>query len=201
MPSPTLDADQQKRYDEILSKLGKERADAYANRIAPALTKPVTPPAPVTSLKIDLTPDNLPLGVSPPSVPLPALREQRLDRVPLDTIKLDQDTLAQKALDVKIIVKQRQGMSYKDARDEALKEIDAAKMKPRTIEYRSPPSPFGYSELAVRGEELLPKLSTMEVAAHALTPQALETAEQAEGRHEFEKAKRVAKQGDRKSVV
>lgn len=197
---PSLDADQQKRYDEILSKLGKERADAYANRIAPALTKPVTPPAPVTSLKIDLTPpartpDNLPLGVSPPSVPLPALREQRLDRVPLDTIKLDQDTLAQKALDVKIIVKQRQGMSYKDARDEALKEIDAAKMKPRTIEYRSPPSPFGYSELAVRGEELLPKLSTMEVAAHALTPQALETAEQAEGRHEFEKAKRVAKQG------
>lgn len=213
-PAPVpLTPEQQLKYDDLYQLLGKKRADDYAvgvSRPAPTPAPVVTPPAPEpvpaepaqpriapVSGRIVTGPDGrptfVPVGMEPPPTPMPEPREARLERPNIPTIRLDQETLAQRAIEVRTITKQQQGMSYEDARKQATEEITKMRETPRTVEYGAPKAPPGYSELAVRGEELLPKLSAGEVALEAIKPQVIETAEQAEGRRRFERAKNDAK--------
>lgn len=184
-PSPLpLDAAQQARYDELYEFGGAARADAYANRVsAPA---PLPAAAAPTPLIIPLAP---PVGTVPSPTPLPEMRTQLLDRDNLSTLRFDQDAAAQRAIEVRTITKQREGKSFDDSKREATDEITRLRETPRTTEFGAPRAPPGASEIAVRGAELLPKMSRKEAVVEAIKPQVLETAEQAEGRRRFERAK------------
>lgn len=194
-PSPfPLDPTQQERYDELYSLLGAERADAYAKRMSPpapvVAAAPAPPPAAPAPVIIPLAP---PVGMVPSPTPLPQPRQQLLDRPNVPTIRLEGDNAAKSAIDVRTIVKQREGKSFEQAKREATDEIARIRKTPRTIEYGAPKAPPGASELAVRGEELLPRMSSGEVVLESIKPQVLETAQQAEGRRLFERAKADAR--------
>jgi hypothetical protein len=194
-PSPLpLDARQQAKYDELYLLLGKSDADTYAagvSKPAPVVAAPVAlpaaAPAPVT---ISLAP---PVGMVPSPTPLPEPRQQLLDRPNLPTLQLDAEGLAQRAIEVRTIVKQREGKSFDEAKREATAEITRLRETPRTVEYGAPRAVPGASELAVRGEELLPRMGKTEVVLESIKPQVLETAQQAEGRRRFERAKADAR--------
>jgi len=191
-PSPLpLDPTQQERYDELYSLLGAERADAYAKRVSPPAPVVAAPaPPPVAPVPIPLAP---PIGMVPSPTPLPAPRGQLLDRPNLPTLRLEGEEVAQRAIEVRTIVKQREGKSFEQAKQEATDEITRLRETPRTIEYGTPKAPPGASELAVRGEELLPRMGRREVVIESIKPQVLETAAQAEGRRRFERAKADAR--------
>jgi hypothetical protein len=107
---------------------------------------------------------------------------------------MTQDELTESAIKARTIVLQRSGLDYETARKQAEEAIAAARNAPRTVEFRpTPAKPAGYSELAVRGEEMLPKLSAGEATIEAIKPQVLETESQAEGRRRFEEQQRAAK--------
>jgi hypothetical protein len=111
----------------------------------------------------------------------------------LPTLQLDAEGLAQRAIEVRTIVKQREGKSFDEAKREATAEITRLRETPRTVEYGAPRAVPGASELAVRGEELLPRMGKTEVVLESIKPQVLETAQQAEGRRRFERAKADAR--------
>jgi hypothetical protein len=108
-------------------------------------------------------------------------------------MKLTIDGLADRAIQVQTALKQRQGLSYDEARAEAESEVGKIKGAPRTIDYFPKPVPTGYSEIAVRGEELLPKMSAPVALLQSFQPQVLETEQEAAGRRRFAAAQRDAK--------
>lgn len=191
-PSPLpLDARQQAKYDELYLLLGKSDADDYASGVSKPLPVVAAPaPPPVAPKPIPLAP---PIGMVPSPTPLPAPRGQLLDRPNLPTLRLEGEEVAQRAIEVRTIVKQREGKSFEQAKQEATDEITRLRETPRTIEYGTPKAPPGASELAVRGEELLPRMGRGEVVIESIKPQVLETAAQAEGRRLFDRAKADAR--------
>jgi hypothetical protein len=107
---------------------------------------------------------------------------------------MTQDELTESAIKARTIVLQRSGLDYDTARAQAEEAVAATRNAPRTVEFKPKPAkPAGYSELAVRGEEMLPKLSAAEATMEAVRPQVLETESQAEGRRRFEEQQRAAK--------
>ena len=190
-------------YNDLYDALGQQAADDYASSQGVAVTPTPPAPTPVTAptpapvtLQIVTDPSGRPsvrpVGAEPPVVSLPEPRVQLQDRPGVPALRMTQDELAESAIKVRTINNQKRGMVYDDARKEAEEYVAKARETPRTVEFKAKPVP-GYSELAVRGEELLPKLSAGEATLEAIKPQVLETAEQAEGRKRFERAKRDAK--------
>ena len=189
-------------YNDLYDMLGPDAAADYASQFgikAPVTTTVAAPaptPAPVT---LNLQPGpggrivNMPVGTTPPPVPVPEVREQLQTRESIPQLRMSQDELAEAAIKARTIVLQRTGLDYDTARSEAEKAVGALRNAPRTIEFKPKPTmPPGYSELAVRGQELLPRLSTPEVVVESIKPQVLETESQAEGRRSFEERKRQA---------
>ena len=144
-PSPLpLDARQQAKYDELYLLLGKNDADSYAKGVSKpppvvAATPAQTPalPAPI------IIPRAPPVGMVPSPTPLPEPRTQLLDRPNLPTLRFDQEEAAQRAIEVRTIVKQREGKSFDEAKREATAEITRLRETPRTTEYGAPRAPPG----------------------------------------------------------
>jgi hypothetical protein len=192
-PSPLpLDARQQAKYDELYLLLGKNDADDYASGVSKPLPVVATAPPPPLPAPVNVK-GAPPVGMVPSPTPLPQPRQQLLDRPNLPTLQLDAEEIAQRAIEVRTIVKQREGKSFEQAKREATAEITRIRETPRTVEYGAPKAPPGASELAVRGEELLPRMSSGEVVLESIKPQVLETAQQAEGRRRFDRAKADAR--------
>lgn len=192
-------------YNDLYDMLGPDAAADYASQFgitAPAPTSvaapaPTATPAPVT---LNLQPGpgggivNMPVGTTPPPVELPEVRIQLQDRPGIPALRMTQDELTEAAIKTRTIVLQRSGLDYDTARKQAEEAVSAVRNAPRTLEFKPKPSkPAGYSELAVRGEEMLPKLSSAEATMQAVIPQVLETESQAEGRRRFEQQQRAAK--------
>lgn len=207
MPAPKVPAglppDRVQVYNDLYDLLGQDAADEFAASQGvtvtptPAPVTPVTPPAPApVNLQIVTSPSGrptvMPAGTTPPVVEIPEPRVQLQERPGIEALRLSQDEIAEGAIKARTIANQKRGMVYDDARKEAEEYVAKAREAPRTIEFRGQKVP-GYSELAVRGQELLPKLSAGETVLESIKPQVLETAEQAEGRRRFERAKRDAK--------
>ena len=192
-------------YNDLYDMLGPDAAADYASQFgitAPA-PAPVAAPAPTATpapVTLNLQPGpggrivNMPVGTTPPPVELPEVRTQLQDRPGIPALRMTQDELTEAAIKTRTIVLQRSGLDYDTARKQAEEAVSAARNAPRTIEFKPKPSkPAGYSELAVRGEEMLPKLSAGEATIEAIKPQVLETESQAEGRRRFEQQQRAAK--------
>lgn len=211
-PAPVpLSPSRQAAYDELYDLFGKAEADQYALSSAQfeqAVTPPPAPPvattpapapkiaAPVSGQIItgpDGRPQFVPVGMEPAPTPVPEPREQLLTRPGLPELRIDQEKVAARAIEVRAAQAMKSGVPREEAYKEAQQYVEKAREAPRVTEYGTPAQRMQYSELAVRGEELLPRMTATEAAVESLKPQILETKEQAEGRRRFEKAKNEAK--------
>lgn len=192
-----LSPEKTKIYNDLLDALGEESANEYALGEGVTLAAPVPPVKAPTlgelGLVVQPPPPRQPIGLVPPSVVLPEVREQATARPSVPAMKLTIDQLADRAIQVQTALKQRQGLSYDEARAEAESEVGKIKGAPRTVDYSPKPVPTGYSEIAVRGEELLPKMSAPVALLQSFQPQVLETEQEAEGRRRFATEQRKAK--------
>lgn len=207
MPAPKvpagLPADRVQAYHDLYDALGQQAADEFAAGFGATPTPPAPTAAPITPPMMSVPPLQIvagpggrptvvPIGAEPPPVAAPPMREQLQDRPGIPKLSMTQDELAQAAITLRTQANEKRGMSREDALKEAQEYVDKARATPRTIEFRPKGVP-GYSELAVRGEELLPKMTAGEATIEAIKPQVIETEAQAEGRRRFEQARRKAK--------
>lgn len=182
-------------YNKFLEEFGENSANQYALGQGATLPPPAVgaPTLGEMGLVVQPPPPRQPIGLVPPSVVLPEVREQATARPSVPAMKLSIDQLADRAIQVQTALKQRQGLSYDAARAEAEAEVGKIKSAARTVDYSPKPVPTGYSEIAVRGEELLPRMSAPVALLQSFKPQVLETEQEAAGRRRFAAAQRDAK--------
>ena len=196
MAAPTgLSPEKTKIYNELFEMLGEDSANEYALGQGATLPPPAVgaPTLGEMGLVVQPPPPRQPVGMIPSSVPLPEVREQATARPSVPAMKLSIDQLADRAIQVQTALKQRQGLSYDEARAEAESEVGKIKGAVRTVDYFPKSVPTGYSEIAVRGEELLPKMAAPVALLQSFQPQVLETEQEAAGRRRFAAAQRDAK--------
>jgi hypothetical protein len=182
-------------YNKFLEEFGENSANQYALGQGATLPPPAVgaPTLGEMGLVVQPPPPRQPIGLVPPSVVLPEVREQATARPSVPAMKLSIDQLADRAIQVQTALKQRQGLSYDAARAEAEAEVGKIKGAARTVDYSPKPVPTGYSEIAVRGEELLPRMSAPVALLQSFKPQVLETEQEAAGRRRFAAAQRDSK--------
>jgi len=216
MPKPPvpLKSGDQATYDELYSLFGKAEADEFAQGVADVdKQRAIVPSAPApTAAPVTSTPSPVSAPVAPfQLVPgpdgrlraVPVGMEPRAATPPMGDIKISapsREELVKMGLGASEMYKKRRvtelmatGLGMTEAEEQATREATRTMTIPRTTEFSAAKVP-GYSELAVRGQELLPRMSATEATLEALKPQVLETQEQAEGRRRFDAEMRAAKQ-------
>ena len=196
MAAPTgLSPEKTKIYNDLRDALGEESANDYALGEGATLPPPAAkaPTLGEMGLVVEPPAPRQPIGMTASSVAIPEVREQATARPSVPAMKLSIDQLADRAIQVQTALKQRQGLSYDEARAEAESEVGKIKGAVRTVDYFPKPETTGYSEIAVRGEELLPRMSAPVALVESFKPQVLETEQEAAGRRRFAAAQRDAK--------
>jgi len=211
-PSPIpLDDFQQKKYDLLYTKLGKDRADSYAKGVSAAAetllptvpAAPPTPPAPVLGATPAAVPAPVTLQIGQgtggrPTIkgapqgmefrgPTPPMSDIVVNLPSREELQKQLDDARGKAVKRRAGELQTQGISYSEATARAEREVRGAATTPRKTEFGAGAvKPAGYSEFAVRGPVAAAELSTGQALTQSVLPQVLETGEQAVARRRFE---------------
>ena len=197
------------QYDDLYNLFGKDEANKYAfditsspvpgaaqARPAPVVAAPATeatpssPGSPSVMLPAAayVTPKAVPpIGMQPPSAPIPATREKLINRPGIDELRVKNEAAQVKRIDELTTLYKLSGMKYEDAQARARDEVIKGIEQPRTVEFASKPvRPGTASDFATRGVELAPRLDTARTVIEAFKPQVLESEQQAAGRKRFQ---------------
>jgi hypothetical protein len=194
-PPVPLSGTEQTRYDDLYDLFGKEDADKFAlsvteSDIPYSEATPDIPGSPSVMLPAAayVTPKAVPpIGMQPPSAPIPATREKLIDRPGIDEVRVKNEAAQVKRIDELGTMYKLSGMTYEAAMARARDEVIKGVEQPRTVEFASKPvRPGTASDFAARGVELAPRLDTARTVIEAFKPQVLESEQQAAGRKRFQ---------------